>query len=313
MSIDWFPGHMVKARREAQEAMRQTDVVIEVLDARVPHSSCNPLFEALRRENQRPALKILNKVDIADPALTRAWLDEYNARPGVRAIALSARSRPDVAKIPDECAALAPGRGTVIKPLRMMILGSPNVGKSTLMNTLLQRKVAKVGDEPAITKMQMRHDLGVGRWLVDTPGMTWPGVSQAVAHKLAATHSIGRNAYDDESIALDLTSYLLSHYPDRIARRFGALPEGADGSAVLTSIARARNFVVRGGEPDLGKAAAVLLHEFRNGVLGAITLETPAEVAARPPESAKPRPRAPSVASPPAKKRRPGRDKIRRA
>ena len=312
MSIDWFPGHMVKARREAQEAMRQTDVVIEVLDARVPHSSCNPLFETLRRENQRPALKILNKIDLADPARTREWLDDYNARSGVRAIALSARSRPDVARIPDECAALVPGRGTVIKPLRMMILGIPNVGKSTLMNTLLQRKVAKVGDEPAITKMQMRHDLGVGRWLVDTPGMTWPGVSQAVAHKLAATHSIGRNAYDDESIALDLTAYLLAHYPDRITRRYGAVPAGADGTAVLLSIARARNFVARGSEPDLGKAAAVLLHEFRNGLLGAITLETPAEVAARPPEP-RPKARSPSVAPPPAKKKRPGRDKIRRA
>jgi ribosome biogenesis GTPase A len=282
MSINWFPGHMVAARKEALEAMRQTDVVIEVLDARAPHSSCNPLFETLRRENQRPALKILNKNDVADPERTRAWLAHYNARKKTRAIALSAKSRNEVARIVDECAALAPGRNTPAKPLRMMILGVPNVGKSTIMNALLNRRVAKVGDEPAITKMHMRHELGPGRWLVDTPGMMWPNLAPEVGLKLAATHSIGRNAYDDDTVALDLANYLLADYPEAIMARYGALPEGADGYKLLLSIASSRKLLVKGGGPDVQKAAAILLQEFRNGVLGRITLETVEQVASRP-------------------------------
>src|SRR3954467_12598521 len=145
---------MLTARRHAAEAMRKNDLVIEVLDARVPYSSCNPLVESLRREGQRPALKILNKSDLADPIRTEQWLQFYNEQPGTRAIALSGRNAKDVRRIPDEAKKLAPGRASPTKPLRMMILGIPNVGKSTLMNTLLGRHVAKAGDEPAITKKQ---------------------------------------------------------------------------------------------------------------------------------------------------------------
>ncbi len=275
MPINWFPGHMVTARKDAIETMRRTDVVIEVLDARVPRSSCNPEFEALRRENQRPALKILNKADLADRKRTQAWLAHYNALPSTRAIALTAKSRADVKRILTECQSLAPTRTTALKPLRMMILGIPNVGKSTLMNTILNRRVAKVGDEPAITKMQMRHEIGPAMSLVDTPGMTWAEMGEDVGLKLAATHSIGRNAYDDGSVALYLASYLLKNYPDRIHKRFGALPAGVDGHGVIASIARSRSFLVKGGELDLDKTSTILLHEFRTGLLGPITLETP--------------------------------------
>ena len=185
MAIGWFPGHMATAKKEAIETMRSTDVVIEVLDARVPFSSCNPLFETLRKENQRPALKLLNKADVADPALTDRWLAYYNAQPRTRALALSAKNAAVVKRIPKEALALAPTRGTRLKPLRMMILGVPNVGKSTLMNALLGRHVAKVGDEPAITKHQMKHAMGPTQWIVDTPGMTWPGLGGDAAEKLA--------------------------------------------------------------------------------------------------------------------------------
>jgi ribosome biogenesis GTPase A len=296
MSIEWFPGHMVTARKNALEAMRRTDVVIEVLDARVPHSSCNPDFEALRRENRRPALKILNKADLADPERTRRWLLHYHARPGVEALALSARSRSEASRILAACRALAPGRTTPGQPLRMMILGIPNVGKSTLMNSILNRRVAKVGDEPAITKMHMRHEIGPGMWLVDTPGMLWPGVAQEAALKLAAVHSIGRNAYEDETVAVALAQYLLEDYPDQIAARFGALPAGADGDALIAAIAQRRSLVARGGAPDLSKAASILLNEFRAGVLGRITLETVEQVAARPvaPERARSASRGPA-------------------
>ena len=151
MPIQWFPGHMTSARKKAAETMERIDVVIEVLDARVPEAGSNPLIKELRLHRQRPCLKILNKADLADPAATKAWLDFYNKQKDVKAVALSCKKPGDVAKVPGLCAALAPHRGTSLKPLRMMIMGIPNVGKSTLNNALLKRRVALVGDAPAIT------------------------------------------------------------------------------------------------------------------------------------------------------------------
>ena len=270
MTIEWFPGHMAAARREAVKTMRKTDVVIEVLDARAPLSSCSPMFEELRRENMRPALKVLNKVDAADPRRTQQWLDHYNAQPKTKAIALCATKAGEVARIPKACLELAPGRGTKLKPLRMMILGIPNVGKSTLMNSLLRRHIANVGDEPAITKMQGRHQLGPDMWIVDTPGMLWPRVDQEVALKLAATHSIGRNAYDEETVALELARILLRDYAGLLGERYGAVPNGCDPLGLLAHIARTRSIAADG----VAKAAAVLLNDFRSGKLGRITLET---------------------------------------
>lgn len=277
MAIDWFPGHMLKARKEAIETLRRTDVVIEVLDARVPHSSCSPMFEALRLEHKKPTLKLLNKIDLADRKRTQEWLAHYNARPGVRAIALSAKRRADVSRIPTECLVLAPDRTTGTKPLRMMILGVPNVGKSTLMNTLLGRRISKVGDEPAITKHQQRHDLKNGMSLTDTPGMLWPGVTQPSAVRLAAINSIGRNAYMDDEVALFLAKYLLHYYPTLIATRFKATVPLADEHAVIVHIAKARSYLTKGA-PDLDRAASALLTDFRSGVLGRVTLERVADV-----------------------------------
>ncbi len=269
MTIQWFPGHMATARREAAETMRKTDVVIEVLDARVPQSSRNPIIEELRRENQRAALKVLNKADIADPGATSAWLDHYNAQPNTRALALSANEPRDVMRIPKACLEIAPSRSTKLKPLRMMILGIPNVGKSTIMNALLKRHVAKVGDEPAITKMQMKHALGPAMWIVDTPGMLWEGLDQEVALKLAATQSIGRNAYDEETVALGLAALLLRDYPALLAKRFGALPADCDAHGLLLHIAAVRSIA----PASAAKAAVVLLNEFRSGKLGRISLD----------------------------------------
>ncbi|HEX2659162.1 MAG TPA: ribosome biogenesis GTPase YlqF, partial [Polyangia bacterium] len=286
MPITWYPGHMLTDRKEAAEVMGRTDLVIEVLDARAARASLNPHIEKLRRVNKRPALKLLNKSDLADPARTPAWLSFYNAQPGTRAIALSAKKQGDIPRILKEARALVPDRGTGAKPLRMMILGIPNVGKSTLMNALLKRKVAAVGDQPAITKMQMGHALGAGMWLIDTPGFVWPGMAQDTALTLAAAHAIGRGAYDDQEVATHLATYLLRHYRSLVTARYGEVPAACQGHELLAWIAEARKLLAKGGGLDLNKAAVVLLDEFRAGTLGRITLETVDEARAEqtPPE-----------------------------
>ena len=195
MPIQWFPGHMTAARDKAAEAMERADVVIEVLDARLPEASSNPMIRQLRLRRQRPCLKLLNKSDLADPNVTREWLDFYNGQPGVMAAAISCRKPADVAKVPLLCQKLAPHRNEGTKPLRMMIMGVPNVGKSTLMNALLKRKAAKVGDEPAVTKSQQSLDLGKNMRLIDTPGLMWPRIEHdedgmmLAASPVSYTHS----------------------------------------------------------------------------------------------------------------------------
>lgn len=279
MSIQWFPGHMLKARRDATATMAKTDLVIEVLDARIAYSSRNPDFESMRAKRQRPALKLLNKTDIADPRQTKAWLAYYNAMPNVTALALSSKNASEVKRIVPAARALAPHRGTLTKPLRMMILGAPNVGKSTLMNALLKRRIARVGNEPAITKMQTRHELDPSLILIDTPGMTWPKMDEMSGLNLAAAHIIGRNAYDDESVAWHLGSYLLKNHPDALEARYGKRPEELDATTFLEWIGKSRGLLVKGGGIDMEKAAAVVLNDYRTGTLGRISLETPEQVA----------------------------------
>jgi len=277
MAIQWFPGHMTSARKKAAETMERIDIVIEVLDARVPAAGSNPIIRELREHRQRPCLKILNKTDIADPNATKAWLDYFNSQKGVHAVALSCKKPGDVAKIPGLCLKLAPHRGTTLKPLRMMIMGIPNVGKSTLMNALLKRRAAKVGDEPAVTKSQQSFDLNDHMTLIDTPGLMWPKIEHdSDGLMLAASHSIGRNAVIDEEVAAFLGDILLKHYPALATQRYGCKAEGMDGFHLIEAVAKKRGYRMKGGEFDLEKAALTLLQDYRDGVLGRISLETPA-------------------------------------
>jgi len=256
--------------------MEWIDVVIEVLDARLPEASCNPMIHELRLHRQRPCLKILNKADLADPAVTQAWLNYYNSQKGVKAVALSCKKPGDVAKIPGLCQALAPHRGTNLKPLRMMIMGIPNVGKSTLMNALLKRRVAAVGDEPAVTKSQQRFDLNEKMSIVDTPGLMWPKIEHpSDGFMLAASHAIGRNAVIDEEVATFLAGILLARYPALIAARYGCAVEGLDAVDIIEAVAKRRGFRLKGGAPDLEKASLALLTDYRTGALGRISLESP--------------------------------------
>ncbi len=276
MSIQWYPGHMTLARKKAAETMAATDVVIEVLDARLPEASCNPMIEELRLHRQRPCLKILNKADLADPQATAAWLAFYNSQKNVKAVALSCKKASDVAKVTGLCQLLAAHRGTHLKPLRMMIMGIPNVGKSTLINALSKRRVAKVGDEPAVTKVQQRVDLGPTMTLIDTPGMLWPKIEYPDdGLMLAASHAVGRNAIIDEEVATFLGNVLVARYPALVAARYGFAMAGKDGVGVIAAVARKRGYLLKGGEPDLEKAALTLLQDYRSGVLGRISLETP--------------------------------------
>jgi len=281
MAIQWYPGHMTSARKKAAETMEFIDVVIEVLDARLPAASHNPMIDEMRLFRQRPNLKILNKADLADPQATQAWLNHFNAQPNTKAVALSCKKPGDAKKIPGLCKQLAPHRGTHIKPLRMMIMGIPNVGKSTLMNALLNRRVAKVGDEPAVTKSQQRFDLDATMNITDTPGMMWPKIEHdSDGFMLAASHAIGRNAVIDEDVAVFLGNNLLATYPDLLNARYqlDAMKlnvQGMDGVDLLEAIAKRRAYKRRDGVWDLERTAMVFLTDYRHGSIGRISLETP--------------------------------------
>ena len=268
---------MTSARKKAAETMERVDVVIEVLDARLPEASSNPMIRELRVHRQRNCLKVLNKSDLADPVATRAWLDYFNAQKGVMAVAISGKKLSEVARLPAYCLKLAPHRNDNLKPLRMMIMGIPNVGKSTIMNALLKRKVAAVGDEPAVTKTQQSLDLNSRMTITDTPGMMWPKIAHdSDGYMLAASHAVGTNAVVEDEVAYFLADLLLKHYPAAIGKRYGFSTEDMDGVAAVEAIAIKRNCVKpKTRELDIEKAALILLTDYRDGLLGRISLETP--------------------------------------
>jgi ribosome biogenesis GTPase A len=278
MPVQWFPGHMNATKKAITERVKNgIDVVIEMLDARLPGSSGNPLLAELTRG--KPALKVLNKQDLADAERTALWLDHFNAQVATQAVALDGRAGAPVHRIIDACRALAPLRGGMVKPLRVLICGIPNVGKSTVINTLAGRAVAKTGDEPGITKLEQKIALANDFYLFDTPGMLWPRiVVEQGGYHLAASGGVGRNAYDDEEVALMLLGKLHRDYPGRVELRFKLDPTTArTDEERLAAIARYRGAVLPGGKLNLQKAAEIVLHDFRAASLGRITLETPNE------------------------------------
>ena len=276
MAINWFPGHMHKARKEIAQVIDEIDAVIEVLDARLPKSSENPLVESLRKG--KPVLKILNKADLADPVKTQTWLDFYNAQEGIKAIALSQDQKKLVQKIPDMCKLMVPTRANHDRPVRAMIMGIPNVGKSTLINALLGRRIAKVGNEPAVTKNQKRYTLKNGMALSDTPGFLWPKIEDVDSgYRLAASGAIRDTAIEYELVALYAAKFMLDTYPQYLETRYKlkSIPVGSD--ELLDEIGRKRGGLRPGGVIDRHKASEVLLHDMRLGKMGAISFETVAE------------------------------------
>ena len=281
MAIQWYPGHMTQARKKAEETMEFTDMVIEVLDARVPEASHNPVINDMRLFRQRPNLKVLNKADLADPKATEAWLNYFNSLPNTKAVALSCKKAGEAKKIIGHCRKLTPHRGTHLKPLRALIMGIPNVGKSTLMNALLNRRVAKVGDEPAVTKSQQRFEIDATFSITDTPGMMWPKIAyESDGYMLAASHAIGRNAVIDEDVATFLANNLLLTYPDLINARYKLDTmkldvTQIDGVDLLEAIAKRRSYKRHDGLWDTEKTAVAFLTDYRSGAIGRVSLETP--------------------------------------
>lgn len=278
MPVQWFPGHMHSTKKAIVERVKGIDVVIEMLDARLPGSSANPLLAELTRG--KLALKVLNKQDLADPARTEQWLAHFNAQPATRAIGLDGRAGAAVHRIIDACRELAPHRGGMVKPLRVLICGIPNVGKSTVINSLVGRVAAKTGDEPGITKTEQKIVLANDFYLFDTPGMLWPRiVVEQSGYRLAASGAVGRNAFDEEEVALELIAMLNVDYPGHLAQRFKLTElDGQPDQDWLIAIGRQRGAVLAGGRINMQKAAEIVLHELRGGGLGRITLETPQDL-----------------------------------
>lgn len=277
MSIQWFPGHMHKTKKALIERLKSTDMVIEMLDARLPASSQNPLLAQLSRG--KPKLYLLNKQDLADPELTRVWLAELQNRPNTSALALDASERQAAQKITAACRALVPNRQGIDRPLRVLICGIPNVGKSTLINGMIGKRSAKTGNEPGITKTEQRLLLADDFWLYDTPGMLWPKIIVPQSgYNLAASGAVGRNALDEETVALELLNYLRQHYLPQLQSRYQADPEESQSwqdTDWLEWIGRRRGALLGGGRINYQKAAENTLTDFRDGQIGRITLETP--------------------------------------
>lgn len=277
MNIQWYPGHMTKAKRQMQEDMKLIDLVIELLDARVPHSSRNPDIDTLSGNKKR--LVLLCKADIADPAKTAAW-QHFFEESGIRTLAVDARNKKSikgldalVAEICKEKIERDRKRGIVNRPVRAMVVGIPNVGKSTFINTYAGRASAKTGNRPGVTRGKQWIRLGKSLELLDTPGILWPKFEDPrVGTHLALIGSISDNILNTEELACSLLGMLVTDYPGLVAKRYG-IEETEDTPQMLREIALIRNALTKGGEADTAKASGVLLDEFRSGRIGRVTLD----------------------------------------
>jgi len=269
---------MNKARREIEEVMTQVDIVIEVLDARIPDSSQNPMLNTLR--GVVPVLRLLNKKDLADRDRLALWLDHWRGSETVMAHPFSTQDKADVGKISQWVSQMVPHRGTAEKPIRAMIAGIPNVGKSSLMNALLGRRVAKVGDEPAVTKAQQKLKVTNGFQLLDTPGILWPKIENPDAsYRLAVTGAVRATAINYEDVAVVGLKFFITDYAAALQARYKLKELSTDPVEVLKVIGSKRGALRAGGKIDMHKAAEVFLNDVRTGAIGPYVMETPEMIA----------------------------------
>lgn len=274
MAIHWYPGHMHKAQKQIKEVLPQVDLLIEVLDARIPYSSENPAITSLRGD--KPCIKVLSKSDLADPELTTAWQEYLEREKGVKSMSLTTDQPGKMRSLIDLCRKMLPEKDAGCKTIHTMIVGIPNVGKSTLINTLAGRTIAKTGNEPAVTKSQQRINLGSGIILLDTPGILWPKVENPKSsYRLATTGAIKDTAMEYDDVGFFAAEYLLKAYPERLKERFQLDDLGGSELEFLELAAARRGAVGAGGRTNLHKICEILINELRSGMLGRITFESP--------------------------------------
>ena len=284
LNIQWYPGHMTKTRRMMEADLKLVDLVAEVIDARIPLSSRNPDIDEL--VGSKPRLIVLNRADQADPALTRRWADWFRQR-GSSVLETDSKTGGGVARFSaavkealKEQIARWREKGQVGRPVRVMVVGVPNVGKSTFINKVARRKSAKAQDRPGVTRGKQWVAVDAGLDLLDTPGILWPKFEdQEVGRKLAYTGAIKDDIMDVEELGCGLMELLARRYPQALEERYRLAPEPeSPGWELLEAAGRKRGFLISGGEVDLERMARILLDEFRSGRLGRFTLETPEEM-----------------------------------
>ena len=270
MQIQWFPGHMHKARVEIQNTLPKVDILIEVLDARIPYSSENPMLAELRGE--KPCLKVLTKSDLADPEMTQVWQAHFNVAAGVWARPVTSKEVSTIRRLKGVIGQMLPDKSSITT----MVVGIPNVGKSTIINILAGRKVAKTGNEPAVTKMQQRINIGDGITLLDTPGVLWPNVENINSgYRLGLLGSIKDTAVEYADIGFFGARYLIENHRQRVVDRFEIEELFETDAELIDAIGRRRGCLGKSGVVDIDRVSRILVNEVRNGSLGRLTLESP--------------------------------------
>ena len=281
MNLQWFPGHMTKAQRMIEDSIKQVDAVCEILDARIPNSSRNPDIDRLAAG--KPRLIILNRTDLADPNITAQWRTFFEEQ-GIKILETDAKSGKGVSGfapalrelLKDKIADYA-AKGQINRPMRVMILGIPNVGKSTFINKVAKRKAAIAGDKPGVTRGKQWINIDKGLDLLDTPGILWPKFdSQEVGEMLAIKNAIKADVLDKETLAANFMLRLREMYPEALTARYKFEPDPeANGFELLEEAAKKRGFLISRGEYDIERMANTLLGEYHDGKLGRISLEKP--------------------------------------
>ena len=275
MQIQWYPGHMHKASKELKEILPKVDLIIEVLDARIPFSSENPMLASIRGD--KPCIKILNKNDLADDEKTQQWQEYLDKQKGIKTIAVNMSQPERILQLTALCHKMVPNRKDTDDPLNAVIVGIPNVGKSTLINILVGRSIAKTGNEPAVTKGQQQIALKAHNILLfDTPGMLWGNIENINSgYRLAATGAIKDTAIEIDDVGFFTAEYLLLHYPELLKKRYQLDSLPPTELEFFELIGKKRGCLRSGGVVDLVKISKILLTELRDGVLGKITMEMP--------------------------------------